>query len=45
MSYPSFREDRVNFIPRSWYGSMFWISDENTLDNTGHRIVWVGRDF
>ena len=26
---------RVNFLHSSWYGAMFWICDENSVDNTG----------
>ena len=27
--------DRVNFLHSSWYGAVFWICDENGVDNSG----------
>ena len=30
-----FHWDRVNFLHGSWYGAMFWICGENSVDNTG----------
>ena len=30
-----FGQDRVNFLHSSWYGAMFWICDQNSIDNTG----------
>ena len=27
--------DRVNFLHSSWYGAMFWICAENSVDNSG----------
>ena len=33
-SCPSFSWDRVNFLPGSWCHAVFWIWDENSVDNT-----------
>jgi len=31
----SFDLDRVNSLHSSWYGVMFWVCAENSVDNTG----------
>ena len=31
--------DRVNFLHSSWYGAMFWICAENSVDNTRDVLV------
>ena len=31
----SFGWDRVNFLHRSWYGALFWVCAENSVDDTG----------
>ena len=31
---PGFGWDKVNSLPSSWYSAVFWIKDENNVDNT-----------
>lgn len=32
--FPGFGWNRVNFLSSSWYKAVFWIQDENNVDNT-----------
>lgn len=31
---PSFGWDRVNFPPTKWYSAVFWILDDNNVDDS-----------
>lgn len=37
--YPGFVWDRVNFLLSVWYSAVFWIWDENNVDNA--RVFWL----
>lgn len=36
-THPGFGSDRVSF-PSSWHGVVFWIQDENYVDNTQRTV-------
>ena len=37
--------DRVNFLHNNWYGAVFWICAENSVDNTGMFQLWLSRAY